>query len=321
MDLDFEQPVVEIEEKIAELTRLNADPNVQFGTEIGELKGKLAALKKKIYSRLTPWQSVLVARHSSRPVLQDYIAGVFDEFVELHGDRHFGDDRAMTGGFATIAGNRVMLLGTEKGKTVEERVHRNFGMSNPEGYRKALRLMRLAEKFGIPVVCIVDTPAAFPGVEAEERGQAEAIARNLTAMASLEVPIVVVVTGEGGSGGALGIAVGDVVMMLSYAIYSVIPPEGCATILWREAAKAPDAAAALKLTARPLLELGIIDEIIPEPPGGAHRDPQGTMAATKQAITKHLKRLGNVSTRKLLDRRLEKYARIGKFDNRRYAVR
>lgn len=319
MDLDFEQPIVEIEKQIDELSKLNKDPEVQFDTEIGELQAKLAALEKRIYGRLTPWQTVLVARHNDRPLFQDYVSGMMDEFIELHGDRRYGDDRAMVGGFATLDGHRIMLLGTEKGKSVEQRVETNFGMSNPEGYRKALRLMGLAQKYKLPVVCLVDTPAAFPGMEAEERGQAEAIARNLTEMASLEVPLIVVITGEGGSGGALGIAVGDVVMMLSYAIYSVIPPEGCATILWKDASKAAEAAAALKLTAASLLDMGIIDEIIPEPPGGAHRHPQGAIAATRQAVVAQLDKLQSLSSKKLTDRRMEKYARIGKFDGRKYA--
>jgi len=312
MELDFEKPIREMEDRIAELTRLNADPKVQFGSEIAVLNRKLDAVKRRVYADLTPWQTVQVARHPDRPVLQDYIAGICGEFVELHGDRCFGDDRALIGGFATISGTRVMLIGMEKGKDVDEKIACNFGMSNPEGYRKALRLMRLAVKFRLPIVCLVDTPAAYPGKEAEERGQAEAIARNITEMARLPTPIVVVITGEGGSGGALGIAVGDAVLMLSNAIYSVIPPEGCATILWREASLAPEAAEALKLTAGPLLELGIIDEVIPEPAGGAHRAKEETMAVLSDAIVSHVKRLRRTSGRKLVDKRFEKFARMGK---------
>jgi len=318
MVLDFEEPIHAIEQRLEELTALNKDPGGQFRSEIAELTRNLEKTKKAIYSNLTPWQAVQVARHPERPLLQDYTKSIFSEFLELHGDRCYHDDRALIGGFATIEGQRVMLLGMEKGRTIEEKVAANFGMSGPEGYRKALRLMRLAQKYSLPVVSLVDTPAAYPGREAEERGQAEAIARNLTEMASLEVPIVVVVTGEGGSGGALGIAVGDVVLMLSNAIYSVIPPEGCAAILWRDAAKAPEAAAALKITAPSLLESGVVDEVVPEPWGGAHRDPQSTFDATRNAIVKHLVRLKKISSKKLVEQRFEKYNRIGKFDNRKY---
>lgn len=313
MNLDFEKPLVEIEDRIAELTKLNEDPNVKFDTEIAELKQKLESIKKQIYGKLTPWQIVQVARHSNRPLLRDYISGIFTELIELHGDRCFGDDQGIIGGFATIENHRVMLIGHQKGKTVEENIKTNFGMANPEGYRKALRLMKLAEKYGIPVVSFIDTPGAYPGMDAEARGQAEAIARNLTEMSTLEVPILVVVTGEGGSGGAIGIGVGDVVLMLANAIYSVISPEGCASILWRDGSKAPEAAEALKLTANSLLELGVIDEIIPEPPGGAQRDYNATFAATKKSLLKHLDRLKHVSPRKLVEKRFQKYSRMGKF--------
>lgn len=317
MELDFEKPILEIEQKIAELTRLNADPNVQFDTEIAELEREMASLKKKIYAKLTPWQTVQVARHSDRPLLKDYISGVFSEFIELHGDRYFGDDRGIIGGFATIENHRTMLIGHQKGKTVEENIKANFGMANPDGYRKALRLMKLAEKYGIPVISFIDTPGAYPGLDAEARGQAEAIARNLTEMSTLETPIIAVVTGEGGSGGAIGIGVGDVVIMLSNAIYSVISPEGCASILWREGSKAPEAAEALKLTADSLLELGIIDEIITELPGGAHRAHEATIASIKETLLKHLVRLKRVSARKLIEKRFEKYAKIGRFGSKR----
>jgi len=313
MNLDFEKPLDEIEARIGELTSLNADPNVHFESEIAELKTKLASLKKQIYSKLTPWQAVQVARHGNRPLLKDYIAGIFSEFIELHGDRCFGDDQGIIGGFATVENHRVMLIGHQKGKTVEENIKVNFGMANPDGYRKALRLMKLAEKYGLPTVSFVDTPGAYPGIDAEARGQAEAIARNLTEMSTLETPILAVVTGEGGSGGAIGIGMGDIVLMLSNAIYSVISPEGCASILWRDGSKAPEAAEALKLTADSLLELGVIDEIIPEPLGGAHRNHDGTMKAVKKAILKHIDRLERLSEKKLLDRRFEKYARIGRF--------
>ena len=313
MDPDFEKPLVDVEKRISELSKLNEQNDVSFDGEIKELRKKLRSLEKKVYGKLTPWQNVQVARHSERPILQDYIKALFTEFIELHGDRAFGDDKALVGGFATLNNQKVMLLGMEKGKTVEEKIEHNFGMSSPEGYRKALRLMKLAEKFGLPVLCLVDTPAAYPGKEAEERGQAEAIARNLAEMITLETHILILVTGEGGSGGALGIAVGDRVMMLSNSIYSVIPPEGCAAILWRDAEKAPEAAEALKLTANELLKLGIIDEIIPEPTGGAHRDYAATMAAVKESVSKHLTALKRTSMRKLLDKRYEKYTKIGRY--------
>jgi len=323
MDLDFEKDIVDLETKIAELARPAGAPAPADGAEakaarpappaeLAELKKKLEAAKKEVYANLTPWQTVQVARHINRPLLADYIAGIFSEFIELHGDRLFGDDRGIVGGFATLGKHRVMLIGHQKGKTVEEKVKSNFGMAKPEGYRKALRLMKLAEKFQIPVVAFIDTPGAYPGLDAEERGQAEAIARNLTEMSLLRVPIVVVVTGEGGSGGALGIAVGDVVLMLSNAVYSVISPEGCASILWRDGAKAPEAAEALKLTARSLKDIGIADEIVPEPPGGAHRDHAATFEAVRERLLKHLKRLAGVSPRKLVDRRYAKYAEIGR---------
>ena len=328
MDLDFEKDIVELEAKIAELSKPAEQPAPEGQTaaeakaeakeakaeagEIAELKEKLEALKKDVYANLTPWQTVQVARHDNRPLLRDYIAGVFSEFIELHGDRCFGDDHGIIGGFATIGKHRVMLVGHQKGKTVEEKVKANFGMATPEGYRKALRLMKLAEKYGLPVISFVDTPGAYPGLDAEARGQAEAIARNLTEMSQLQVPLLVIVTGEGGSGGALGIAVGDVVIMLSNAVYSVISPEGCASILWRDGAKAPEAAEALKLTAQSLKELGIVDEIIAEPAGGAHRDHAATFAAVKDRLLSHLKRLKGAAPRKLVDRRYEKFAEIGR---------
>jgi len=262
--------------------------------------------------KLSPWEIVQVARHPGRPLIGDYIQGMCEDFVELHGDRAFGDDRGLIGGFATIGGERVMLLGHRKGKSVEENIHANFGMANPEGYRKALRLMKLAEKYGLPVVALIDTPGAYPGLDAEARGQAEAIARNLTEMAGLRTPFVAVITGEGGSGGALGIAVGDVVLMLQYAIYSVISPEGCASILWRDGKKAPEAAAALKITAESLKKLGIIDEIIAEPKGAAHSDPAKTVESVRKAVLKHLKALKPVAAETLVQRRYDKYAAMGR---------
>jgi acetyl-CoA carboxylase carboxyl transferase subunit alpha len=311
--MDFEKPLVELEEKMAELVKLNENEDVKFDTEIAELEKKMKSISKKTYSKLTPWQTVQVARHSQRPLIKDYITGMCSEFIELHGDRCFGDDQGIIGGFAKIDDVRVMLIGHQKGKTVEENIKSNFGMANPEGYRKALRLMKLAEKYRIPVLSLIDTPGAYPGLEAEARGQAEAIARNLMEMATLETPIVVVVTGEGGSGGAIGIGVGDVVLMLSNSVYSVISPEGCASILWRDGSKAPVAADALKLTAESLLELGVIDEIIKEPSGGAHRSYSEALPAVKEAILRHLEKLSKVSGRKLTERRFDKYAKIGRF--------
>lgn len=313
MNLDFEQPIVAIEEEIEKLAAKQKDkPNVQVASEIAELKKQLRVVKKEVYADLTPWQCVQVARHKDRPLLEDYISMMFDEFVELHGDRYFGDDRGLIGGFATLDKQKVMLLGFNKGKSIDEKIENNFGMGHPEGYRKALRLMRLAEKYSLPVISLIDTPAAYPGATAEERGQAEAIARNITEMATIETPIVAIITGEGGSGGALGIAVADVVMMLSNAIYSVIPPEGCAAILWRDADKASDAAEAMKITANSLLELGVIDEIIPEPSGGAHRDHTTTIKAVGKSVVERVDMLKRFSTRKLLARRYDKYARIGR---------
>lgn len=320
MALDFEQPVADIEKRIDELTELNKDPDVDFDSEITELERKREPILRKIYADLTPWQIVQVARHPQRPLLHNYLEGMCEEFIELHGDRRAADDRALLGGFATVGNHKVMLLGMEKGRSVDDRVACNFGMANPDGYRKALRLMKLAEKYRIPILCLVDTPAAYPGLEAEARGQAEAIARNLTEMATLQVPIVVVITGEGGSGGALGIAVGDAVLMLQYAIYSVIPPEGCAAILWRDSKMAPEAAEALKITADSLLGMGIVEEVIPEPTGGAHRGKDETLRNVRDAVVRHLSRLKRYPTKRLVEKRFEKYAKIGKFDTRKYAI-
>ena len=262
---------------------------------------------------LTPWDVVKISRHPQRPVFQDYLELVFTDFIELHGDRAFGDDKAVVGGFAKIGGRKVMLIGHNKGKDTEQQIERNFGMAKPEGYRKALRLMRLAERFNLPIVTVIDTPGAFPGLEAEERGQAESIARNLTEMASIEVPIVSVDIGEGGSGGALGIGVGDKILMLSNAIYSVISPEGCASILWRDASFAPDAATALNLTAEALLKHGVIDEIIYEPGEGAHTDYQETANRFSKAVIKAIDELAKLPTDRLLSKRFEKYSAVGKF--------
>jgi acetyl-CoA carboxylase carboxyl transferase subunit alpha len=310
---NFEDSIKAIETEIAELEKLNADPHVQFDDEISVMRQKLDKELNALYSRLTPWQTVQVARHRDRPVIRDYIRSMFADFIELHGDRCFGDDKSIIGGFATIGGIECMLLGHQKGRTIEENLESNFGMASPDGYRKAMRLMRLAEKYGLPVVTFIDTPGAYPGLDAEARGQAEAIARNITEMSALEVPILVLVTGEGGSGGALGIGVGDRVLMLQHSVYSVISPEGCASILWRDGSKAPLAAEAMKMTAPSLLELGIIDEIIPEPIGGAHRNPAATMKTISPVLVKHLKELSKVSMKRLLDQRFAKYARIGQY--------
>lgn len=305
MNLEFEKAVTELDEKIAALPAQSAD--------LEKLKKERDAQLKELYSALTPWQTVQVARHPERPLIQDFIGGLFSEFIELHGDRLFGDDHAIVGGFATLDTWRVMVIGHQKGRGIDDNLKFNFGMARPEGYRKAMRLMHMAEKFRTPVICFIDTPGAFPGADAEERGQAEAIARNLMEMSVLKTPIIVVVTGEGGSGGALGIGVGDVILMLSNAVYSVISPEGCASILWRDGAKAPEAANALKITAQALLKLKVIDEIVPEPVGGAHRDQPATFAALRKALLRNLQHLTHTSTGKLLKRRFEKYARIGSY--------
>jgi acetyl-CoA carboxylase carboxyl transferase subunit alpha len=313
-ELDFEKPVAEMERAIEKLKNTAADQKgAGFKAKIAELEMECEERRKEIYESLSPWQTVQVARHPKRPVLYDYIALMFTDFVELHGDRCFGDDRALIGGFATLEGRKVMLIGHSKGKNVEENVRRNFGMARPEGYRKALRLMRLAEKFGIPVVTFIDTPGAYPGLDAEQRGQAEAIARNLVEMAKLEVPVVTVVTGEGGSGGALGIGVADAVLMLSNAVYSVISPEGCASILWRDAAYSAQAAESLKITAKSLLSLGVIDEIVKEPSGGAHRNHEEAAQTIKAAVLKYLDKLAQTSPEKLKAKRFDKFSAMGKF--------
>ena len=312
INLDFEQPVGDIEAKISELKNKYPEPSADIQAKINKLEAEIQTALKDIYSQLTPWQTVQVARHPERPLIRDFIAGLCSEFIELHGDRLFGDDHGMIGGLATIEGHRVVLIGHQKGKTLEEKIKCNFGQACPEGYRKALRLMKLAEKYHLPVVSLIDTPGAFPGADAEERGQAEAIARNLLEMASLRTPIIAIITGEGGSGGAIGIGVGDSILMLSNAVYSVISPEGCASILWRDGAMAPEAANALKITAKSLLGLKVIDEIIPEPVGGAHRDYPTTMKTVKKALEKHLKRLHG-STGKLVKRRFDKFAAMGRF--------
>jgi acetyl-CoA carboxylase carboxyl transferase subunit alpha len=313
-ELDFEKPIAEIEKMIDRLKSLSTGGKGDFTEQINELEKKLLEQKKAIYANLSSWETVQIAKHPKRPVLQDYISLMCSDFVELRGDRRFADDLAMKCGFATIGDEKVMLIGHNKGKNVDEQIERNFGMAKPDGYRKALRLMKLAEKYGLPVVTLIDTAGAFPGLEGEERGQHEAIARNLVEMARLQVPIICVVTGEGGSGGALGIGVGDVVLMLSHAVYSVISPEGCAGILWKDASFAPQAAEAMKPTAPSLKELGIIDEIIEEPVGGAHQNPAAAAEAVKAAVLRHIKKLAGMQPAKLTAKRFEKFSKIGKFN-------
>lgn len=282
-----------------------------MGSSRNVTENKIAMIQNN--SSLSPWEIVKISRHPSRPVFQDYLELLFEQFIELHGDRYFGDDRALIGGFAELGGKKVMLIGQNKGKNTEDQIKRNFAMAKPEGYRKALRLMKLAQRFQLPVVVFIDTPGAFPGLEAEERGQAESIARNITEMAALQVPIVAVVIGEGGSGGALGVGVGDRILMLSRAIYSVISPEGCASILWRDAAFAPDAAQALNLTADALKRLGVIDRIIQEPGEGAHTDYNAIAVAVKNAVLETIEELEKIPTEQLLEQRFLKYAAMGKF--------
>ena len=307
--LDFERPLLEIERQIEELKKLGGD----HGDELAALERQLGSLRAEVYKTLSPMQRVQVARHPKRPYTLDYLRTVFTDFVELHGDRLFRDDPAMVAGWARLDGQTVMVIGHQKGRDTKENLYRNFGMAHPEGYRKAMRLMRLAAKFGAPVVTLVDTPGAYPGLGAEERGQAEAIASSLIEMASLQTPIITAVIGEGGSGGALAIGVADRVVMLENSVYSVISPEGCAAILWKDASQKERAAEALKLTATDLLGLGVIDEIIPEPPGGAHSDPEAAAQALSESLRRQLRQLSRVRIEKLLKRREEKYLSMGVF--------
>lgn len=311
--LDFEQSVAELETKIEELRFVQSDSAVDISEEIDRLRSKTESQLKDIYAKLTPWQIAQVARHPQRPYTLDYIGLIFNDFYELHGDRSFADDPAIVGGIARFQGQSVMVIGHQKGRDLKERTYRNFGMPKPEGYRKALRLMELAEKFNIPVITFVDTPGAYPGIGAEERGQSEAIGKNLMVMAGLKVPIVSVIIGEGGSGGALAIAVGDVLMMLQYATYSVISPEGCASILWKSADKAPEAAETLGITAPRLKSLGLVDRIVTEPLGGAHRDPNQTADALKRAIADALRSFHNIGVDELLEKRQARIRQLGKF--------
>ncbi|MFA6714800.1 MAG: acetyl-CoA carboxylase carboxyltransferase subunit alpha [Victivallaceae bacterium] len=311
--LDFEKPIFELEKKLAEWREFSANNDIDVNGEMESLQQKIQDLMKKTYTSLTPWQRVQLARHPLRPYTLDYVAEIFTDFIELHGDRRFRDDGAIIGGFAKLDGKKVMLVGTQKGREMKEKVHRNFGLPQPEGYRKAIRLMHLADKAGVPIVTFVDTPGAFPGVESEERHIAEAIAVNLREMFSLKVPVVSVVIGEGGSGGAIGIGVGNRILILENAYYSVITPEGCAAILWKDRKYSEQAAAALNPTAAKLEELGIADEVIPEPLGGAHKDYITTAKAIKKSLKHHLRELEKLSPEQLKDQRYKKFRMMGRF--------
>lgn len=309
--LEFEKPIREIEEKIEKISATATNGKSSSQNDIRKLRTKLAQVEHELYKNLTPWQRTQVARHPQRPSTLDYITELTRDFLELHGDRVFGDDRAIVGGFARFNDRPVMIIGHQKGKTLKERMQRNFGMPNPEGYRKALRLMKMAEKFNRPIITFIDTPGAYPGIGAEERGQAEAIARNLFVMSRLTVPIIAVVIGEGGSGGALALGVADRVLMLEHSIYSVISPEGCAAILWDSPEKVPDAASALKMTANDLLALGVIDTIVSEPLGGAHREPRAVCDQVGKALTNQLFDLLDLSVEQLIAQRDQKYRKMG----------
>ena len=311
--LDFEQSIAELESKIEELRFVQDDSAVDIAEEIERLEKKSAQLTKDIYAKLSPWQISQVARHPQRPYTLDYLSLIFTDFEELHGDRAFADDHAIVGGLARFNGRAVMVIGHQKGRDTKEKIYRNFGMPRPEGYRKALRLMKLAEKFGLPVLTFVDTPGAYPGIDAEERGQSEAIGRNLYVMAELKVPVIVTIIGEGGSGGALAIAVGDILQMLQYSTYSVISPEGCASILWKSADKAPEAAETMGITAPRLKTLGLVDRIVNEPLGGAHRDHVAMAQTLKKALQDALTNVSALSTTELLAKRYERLMSYGRF--------
>ncbi len=311
--LDFEQQVSELENKIEQLRYVQDDSALDISDEIGRLQKKSQSLTKDIYAKLTPWQISQVSRHPQRPYTLDYIQHLFTDFEELHGDRNYADDPAIVGGLARFNGQSVMVIGHQKGRDTKERQYRNFGMPRPEGYRKAMRLMRLAEKFGIPIMTFIDTPGAYPGVGAEERGQSEAIGKNLYVMAELKVPIICTIIGEGGSGGALAIAVGDAMLMLQYATYSVISPEGCASILWKSADKAADAAETLGITATRLKTLGLVDKIVSEPLGGAHRDYPAMMQSLRKALQDTLKQVQSQTTDEMLQTRFSRLMSYGKF--------
>ncbi|MDD5166052.1 MAG: acetyl-CoA carboxylase carboxyltransferase subunit alpha [Candidatus Omnitrophica bacterium] len=309
--LNFEKPIVELEKKIQDLKNYSSDKKIDISSEVKRLEEKLEELKKETYSNLTAWQKVQIARHPQRPYTLDYIGMIMSDFIEIHGDRSFADDKALICGFAKINNKKIIVMGHQKGRDTKENLKRNFGCAHPEGYRKALRVMQLAEKFDLPVIIFIDTPGAYPGIGAEERGQAWAIALNLREMMNVAVPIVATIIGEGGSGGALGIGIADRVCVLENAYYSVISPEGCAAILWKEGSKAPEAAEVLKLTAQDLLKRGIIDEIVPEPMGGAHRDPEKMGQILKESISKNLKETSALDKEELLKLRYKKFRVIG----------
>lgn len=310
--MEFEKPLVELDKKIEELRVMSGD-SLDLAAEIGKLEKKSDKVRTEIFANLSRWQTAQVARHPNRPFTLDYLNLIFTDFIELHGDRLYGDDHAIVAGPARLDGQPVMVIGHQKGRDTKEKVYRNFGMPNPEGYRKALRLMEMAERFRMPIITFVDTPGAYPGIGAEERGQAEAIARNLREMAALTVPIIVVITGEGGSGGALAIAVGDRVLMLENSVYAVISPEGCAAILWSDGTKGPQAAEALKLTAKDIKDLEVIDEIVPEPMGGAHRDHEAMAKSLHEAIARNLKELKAIPEEQLVDLRYDKFRKMSRF--------
>jgi acetyl-CoA carboxylase carboxyl transferase subunit alpha len=311
-DGNFEEPILKLRRRIEELSALPDDASHR--KEIEKLREKLERVSREVYGNLTPWQKTLVARHPARPYTLDYIQALTTEFTEFHGDRKFADDPAIVAGFAYFRGRPVAVVGHQKGRDTKEKVRRNFGMPRPEGFRKALRVMQLAEKFRRPILTFVDTAGAYPGIDAEERGQAEAIATNLREMAGFHVPIIVTVTGEGGSGGGLALGIGDRVLMLEHAIYSVISPEGCAAILWKDAARKKEAAEAMKLTAGDLMELAVIDEIVPEPPGGAHADPPGAAAAVGEAVGRHLDEVLDLTPEERRERRYRKFRALGRFE-------
>jgi len=311
-DGNFEEPILKLRRRIEELSALPDDATHR--REIEKLREKLDRLSREIYASLTPWQKTLVARHPLRPYTLDYIQILMTEFVELHGDRRFADDPAVVAGFAAFRGRPVAIVGHQKGRDTKEKIRRNFGMPRPEGYRKALRVMQLAEKFQRPILSFVDTTGAYPGIDAEERGQAEAIAVNLREMSGFRVPIVVAVTGEGGSGGALGLGIGDRILMMEHAVYSVISPEGCAAILWKDASRKKEAAEALKITASDLKQLGVVDEIVPEPPGGAHADPEAAAGAVGEAIERHLREVSEWTPEERRERRYRKFRVLGQFE-------
>ncbi|AGB40392.1 acetyl-CoA carboxylase, carboxyl transferase, alpha subunit [Halobacteroides halobius DSM 5150] len=314
--LEFEKPLIELEEKINELNSFMQDKDIDLTDEVKRLEKRANNLREEIFSELKPWEILKIARHGERPTTLDYIDLICDEFVELHGDRTYGDDQALVGGIAKIDNMPVTIIGHQKGKTTKDNINRNFGMAHPEGYRKALRLMEQAEKFGRPIISLINTPGAYPGIGAEERGQAEAIAKNMMEMSGISVPIIVVITGEGGSGGALGIGVGDRVLMLEYTYYSVCSPEACAAILWKDANEAETAAKALNITAQDLLELGIIDSTIAEPPGGAHKNYERSAQLLKETIMQEISELQELDTATLLDNRYNKFRKMGYIKNK-----